>query len=456
VHGKRTLAQRDQNGGVADIDTVLRSPTGGPLNENVMLFQQVAYACFTGPNSATVQTQNASNGTSVWACPPGQAGQVQYYSTQFGPSTWPASGRYTMITGQVQPTFGEARPGQGRPIHAGDVQRWRMIHGGVRDTINVQIVKAVGPDRDGGQPPNGALEQTNWVDQHCTPGQVVPQWEFAVDGLTRTHPQLKQSNVLQPAYRSDVLVTFPAEGTYCMLDQAAPATAIIKPRPEGKDRRLLGLVRVQGRTPVQGDFEGYIVQQLQGKDLTAFVPNADLLQEQPAQTRQVAFNLVPTTGNPLRFEINDAIYNQARVDFRPGVDTVEDWDITSKLAAHVFHIHVNPFQIIDIRNAQGQTIIDANGHCTELDLKDVTGKPTPDPQYCDLKGVFRDTIFVKSNYHVIVRTAYTRYIGEYVLHCHILDHEDQGMMLNVQVVPEGDSEAQLAAVAAGANRTRHH
>jgi hypothetical protein len=26
-----------------------------------------------------------------------------------------------------------------------------------------------------------------------------------------------------------------------------------------------------------------------------------------------------------------------------------------------------------------------------------------------------------------------RYIGEYVLHCHILDHEDQGMMQDVQI-----------------------
>ena len=39
---------------------------------------------------------------------------------------------------------------------------------------------------------------------------------------------------------------------------------------------------------------------------------------------------------------------------------------------------------------------------------------------------------------VHVRTRYERYIGEYVLHCHILDHEDQGMMQNVRVLlPDG-------------------
>jgi FtsP/CotA-like multicopper oxidase with cupredoxin domain len=50
--------------------------------------------------------------------------------------------------------------------------------------------------------------------------------------------------------------------------------------------------------------------------------------------------------------------------------------------------------------------------------------------------VFRDTIFVENNYTVHVRTHYDRYIGEFVIHCHILDHEDAGMMLNIQIVPD--------------------
>jgi FtsP/CotA-like multicopper oxidase with cupredoxin domain len=38
----------------------------------------------------------------------------------------------------------------------------------------------------------------------------------------------------------------------------------------------------------------------------------------------------------------------------------------------------------------------------------------------------------------VVRTRYQRYIGAYVLHCHILDHEDQGMMQNVSIgLPNG-------------------
>jgi FtsP/CotA-like multicopper oxidase with cupredoxin domain len=56
-----------------------------------------------------------------------------------------------------------------------------------------------------------------------------------------------------------------------------------------------------------------------------------------------------------------------------------------------------------------------------------------DPQYADLKGAWKDTVFVKPNYQIVIRTRYQRYIGDFVLHCHILDHEDQGMMQNVRI-----------------------
>ncbi len=62
-----------------------------------------------------------------------------------------------------------------------------------------------------------------------------------------------------------------------------------------------------------------------------------------------------------------------------------------------------------------------------------------------MKGVWKDTLLVKnfgggpsSQYTIVVRTRYQRYIGDFVLHCHILDHEDQGMMQNIRIaVPDG-------------------
>jgi FtsP/CotA-like multicopper oxidase with cupredoxin domain len=86
---------------------------------------------------------------------------------------------------------------------------------------------------------------------------------------------------------------------------------------------------------------------------------------------------------------------------------------------------VNPFQIVKIINDQTQQDVSVNGDANE-------------PQYANLKGVWKDTLFVRQGYTAYVRTRYQRYIGEYVLHCHILDHEDQGMMQNVRIaLPDG-------------------
>jgi len=464
VRGKRTLDQRADNGGVADIDTILKNANGSDVKENVILLQQIAYACFDNPNDDTITTKQTSDGKSVWFCPPEKAGEVKYYSTQFGPPSWRASGHFTMITGRMQPEFGEWKPGEGDPIRAGEIQRWRMIHGGVRDTVSMQIIKATNIDPSVAAAPREAVAQSNWVSQHCTTGEVVPQWEFAVDGLTRRKGQTKTVNILQPAYRSDALVTFPSEGVYCVLDQAAQPSSVVNPGPDRKDRRLLALVKVTGGTPVQGDPKTYILntliaanpsmpasvaQQLRNEDLTAFAPHTDLSQQPVARKRDVTFNMIfPVGQQPGLFLINGALYDPTRIDFKPVLESTEDWDVTSAFAAHVFHIHVNPFQILDIRTPSGASIFAADGRCTELDLRDPQGRPAPDPQYCDLKGVFRDTIFVKQNYHILMRTTYTRYIGGFVLHCHILDHEDQGMMLNVEVVPHAQEGGGIAPAAA--------
>ncbi len=99
---------------------------------------------------------------------------------------------------------------------------------------------------------------------------------------------------------------------------------------------------------------------------------------------------------------------------------------------HIFYIHVNPFEVINVKDQNGKSIFDENGTCMTCIAQDELAR-----QYCGMHHhAFRDTIFVENNYMVSMRTRYHRYIGEYVLHCHILDHEDAGMMLNISIVPD--------------------
>jgi FtsP/CotA-like multicopper oxidase with cupredoxin domain len=80
---------------------------------------------------------------------------------------------------------------------------------------------------------------------------------------------------------------------------------------------------------------------------------------------------------------------------------------------HPFHIHVNPFEVVSILDGEGQDR-----------LQEVYGGP-----------VWRDTIILPEGWRIRFRAEYRRYIGPFVQHCHILDHEDQGMMELVEIVP---------------------
>jgi FtsP/CotA-like multicopper oxidase with cupredoxin domain len=481
VRGNRRVQDKARNAGIADIDTILKDPRGRTFKEQVMLFQQIEYGCFDGPSSV-VPIADPRN--FQWQCAKGQKGEIRGYDNQllFVPdpraghagqfnSTWDISGRYTQINGVVQPTL----PGQGERIEAGEIQRWRMVHGGVRDSINLKIVKAdlrsllpAGLDGSDAQVEHGMGKLLARMAQAHSPqaqqielaalckGEVVKQLEFALDGTTRTEMVEKASSMLHPGYRSDVLVAFPTPGLYCVLDEEADAASTINYRPRSgkvKDRRLLAFARV-GRGPgvAEAAPDGYghskywqhvrsnllmantdlppaVKRDLQTLKTPEYahikaVPRPANTFLKPADTFTIDFN--PATFS-LKFGINNQLYDPARTDFQPVLGRTDEWTIGAQ-AAHIFHIHVNPFQIVDIKNPLGQSIYGPDGKCTAAELA------TNDTQYCDQQGVVRDTIFVKDQYQVVMRTKYEDYTGKFVMHCHILEHEDLGMMMNVDIV----------------------
>ena len=502
---------------IADIDTILKDAAGKPLAERIFLFQQIAYACFqndpakpandwqklytsAGLNTVDINNNQPTNPTnfSPWTCPdPKKAraavspGVVENFALQLdSPSIWDTNGRFTSVNGVVQPTL---------RLRAGEVQRWRFVHGGIHDTINVQLVRAKprgGKDLVAKSALAGnRIEQADDVDALCpvTPQSLVPQFEIAVDGLTRVKMNeilvtegkgkpIVESNFLQPGYRSDVLVAFPEEGAYCLLNQAAPPNMRINPATgqgegpvvdgnpigggQGPSRaQLLAYIVVEDGKPVSGDLRTYVQQAL-------FDANPQL--PSPVRDGLLAGNLTPwapfiksppptgTTVQPANFMIgnrpdgtfgfwvNNLNYDPDVVNITRQVDTTDDWVLTSDGEPHIFHIHINPFEITDVLKIDPTTkaltsIYNDDGSCN----LDVVGSDIQQlsNQYCGMRNVFRDTVFVENGYQVKIRTTYERYIGEYVLHCHILDHEDSGMMLNVAIVPDLSPPAMRHATA---------
>jgi FtsP/CotA-like multicopper oxidase with cupredoxin domain len=261
-----------------------------------------------------------------------------------------------------------------------------------------------------------------------------------------------ESNYLQPGYRSDILVVFPSEGDYCLLNQAAPPSERVSSGGGGgqgpSTPQLLAYVHVRGGTAVTGDLQTYVGQTLYDgnpqlpANVRTGLREGDLRPWAPFERLPV-----PKIGGEQTadfaikfpaFTINGKSYDPNVVNYTREVNTTDDWLLTAQGEPHIFHIHVNPFQVMDVQ------MINATGQMVSIYNPDGTCKPgvvSGDSQqlanqYCGMWHTFRDTIIVENNFQVRVRTHYDRYIGEYVLHCHILDHEDSGMMANISIVPD--------------------
>ncbi|GLH80011.1 L-ascorbate oxidase [Bradyrhizobium sp. SSBR45G] len=465
---------------IADIDTVLHGVNGAPMKEQIFLFQQIAYACFAnqpgqagGPWQQIYTTKGLYNVNSSadvanapWICPlaspgnPVSPGVVENFGLQLDSATiWDTNGRFTSVNGIVQPTL---------TVPAGEIQRWRFVHAGIHDTVNVQIVRAtpVGATNliaTSALSGNRQQQQTDLLAAcNASPDTLIPQFEIASDGLTRTRVRtvhasqvggVLESNYMQPGYRSDVLVVFPSDGDYCLLNQAAPPAERVSNGNGGgqgpSTPQLLAYIHVRGGQPVSGDLQAYVGTTLYDANPTLPEPvraglrAGDLRPWAPfemlappavgSQEQQADFAI-----NFPAFTVNGKSYDPDVVNFTREVNTTDDWLLTAQGEPHIFHIHVNPFQIIDvtITNATGQrvSIYNPDGTCRPDIVQ--SDKQQLANQYCGMWHTFRDTIIVENNYQIRVRTHYDRYIGEYVLHCHILDHEDAGMMANIAIVPD--------------------
>lgn len=126
---------------------------------------------------------------------------------------------------------------------------------------------------------------------------------------------------------------------------------------------------------------------------------------EPQQVRSFKLNHGMRSGVGMAFLINGKSYENQRIDTQVKLNTVEDWEIVNTgTMDHPFHLHVNHFQVIS-RN----------------------GKPEP-------YRAWRDTVLVRKGETVRIRIPFRDYAGKTVYHCHILDHEDLGMMANLEIV----------------------
>jgi FtsP/CotA-like multicopper oxidase with cupredoxin domain len=107
--------------------------------------------------------------------------------------------------------------------------------------------------------------------------------------------------------------------------------------------------------------------------------------------------------------------------------TVEDWVVENRAEEdHIFHIHQIHFQVLEV-----------NG----VAVTDPAVRDTVDLPYWSGTGAF-PSVKVRMDFRD------PNIIGTFVYHCHILQHEDAGMMGEIQVLPAGSASAVTASTSA--------
>jgi suppressor of ftsI len=210
----------------------------------------------------------------------------------------------------------------------------------------------------------------------------------ARDGNRRSRLATIDTLRLSPGARVEVLVTAGAPGVYLLR------TGDIDTGPEGNQYAgtVMATVRVEGSpaTPVALP--------------SALLPVEDL-RAKITNRRTIVYS---ESADPDTYFIDGKTFDMNRTDIRVKLGAIEEWTIRNESdELHSFHIHQGPFQ-----------------------LTEINGVPQPADDHRDIVDVP-----IRGEVKVVIPFTNPLIVGRFVYHCHILSHEDKGMMATIQVTP---------------------
>ena len=118
-------------------------------------------------------------------------------------------------------------------------------------------------------------------------------------------------------------------------------------------------------------------------------------------TRRIELSMRISFMRGMAFTLNDKTFSEDRIDIQVPIGTVEEWEIANvdaDMMDHPFHLHAAAFQIV---SRDGQL---------------------------EAYPAWKDTVLVRGGETIRIRIHFKDFPGKSVYHCHILDHEELGMM----------------------------
>jgi FtsP/CotA-like multicopper oxidase with cupredoxin domain len=282
-------------------------------------------------------------------------------------------------------------------MRPGERQLWRVLNASAITYLNLEVLFVRTPQQ---------------------PGLI------AMDGVPMSHGDATGESVnwqthlgIPPGARVEFIVTGPAAGQTALL---VTRTVDTGPGGENDPNRMLARIAASpdspepqarlgtatepdpaGRLPWLGDVKPVRVRHLYF---------SEKLDDPNDPTSAVEFYLTVEGQEPKMFDMSDPKPN---IVVQQG--TVEDWIIENRSSElHDFHIHQLHFQL---REYVGREV-------DEDFLRDTVNVP-----YYNGRGLSYPSVRLRMDFRD------PNIVGTFLYHCHILEHEDKGMMGSIRVVP---------------------
>lgn len=258
-------------------------------------------------------------------------------------------------------------------MRPGEVQRWRLVHAGYQDDFFLEL-------------------EGHDLHQIARDGIPLSRMDLTPPDTSQQAIDNPRAMIMAPGQRIDVLVKAGEPGTYA----------------------LRALPYDQGYSSPTGPFATVVVE---GDPLPMELPKAlpptpdkTITDSELTGSRTLTFSAtVPEQESTshwqeFRFLIDGKVFDPERMDQRVRLGAVEEWTIINVHGHdHSFHIHTNDIQLTKVNDV-----------------------PLPEP-------IWMDTAVLPRKGSITFRTRFEDFTGIFMLHCHMMNHEELGMMQTVEV-----------------------
>jgi FtsP/CotA-like multicopper oxidase with cupredoxin domain len=408
---------------VEDAKTGIDSlPAVKAAKEKVLLLQEILYDA-GGPSPAQVSCKSTYPFSTC-----------VFYPNQPAPEPVKIINQKVSVNGQFNPTI---------TMQAGEAQLWRVVNTTVGNMLPFCLVPAPGT-QSGETPALYVLAADGVPLQRPLPAPGSSELPFRLGAPVAdlsnaaTAPTGVVNNellFLSPGQRLDLMVKAPAAPGKYLLLQPDPAKAptidgLCQPLPDGvaqssiPDNQLVmtvdvvptGNVPVNMAVPTQDQLNGLTVPDslVAAKDVPA------------DPTQGVAFGFTQVTYAPATngaSVVNGRPFTSERAQRILNLDQMDKWSVQSAADTHMFHIHTNPFQITqrgEVRYAFPIWRDTALINCAQ----GMGGNN------CTFPGGLTKPGNNSTSYGEVLQflSRAVDFTGDMVMHCHNVDHEDNGMM----------------------------